>query len=148
MRLRSGRKWQAACKPNFVEDDHSSRRRITANAGSDQPGLRARPARPWARCNASYGVLLRWGLPCLRLYSRSGALLPHLFTLTGPLRTRRYFLCGTCRPEALTLRYRTLSGTLPCGVRTFLSRNFAALRQRSPAACHHSWYRTIAEESQ
>ena len=27
-----------------------------------------------------------WGLPCLRLYSRSGALLPHHFTLT-PART-------------------------------------------------------------
>jgi len=26
-----------------------------------------------------------WGLPCLRLYSRSGALLPHHFTLTPAL---------------------------------------------------------------
>ena len=75
-----------------------------------------------------------WGLPCLRLYSRSGALLPHLFTLTASFRTRRYFLCGTSRPEALTLRSRTLSGTLPCGVRTFLSRrSFAAHQQRSPS---------------
>src|SRR5580692_5282782 len=65
-----------------------------------------------------------WGLPCLRRYRRSGALLPHLFTLTGlasqPI--RRYVLCGTGRPRALTPASRTLSGTLPCGVRTFLPR--------------------------
>ncbi len=75
-----------------------------------------------------------WGLPCLRLYSRSGALLPHLFTLTLRLRAGRYFLCGTCRPGALTLRSRTLSGTLPCGVRTFLPRRTLRFdRQRSPS---------------
>src|ERR1700751_6407203 len=34
----------------------------------------------------------------------------------------RYILCGTSRLTALTPRSRTLSGTLPCGVRTFLSR--------------------------
>ena len=32
-----------------------------------------------------------WGLPCLRPYSRSGALLPHLFTLTSPLRDAAVF---------------------------------------------------------
>jgi len=78
-----------------------------------------------------------WGLPCLRHYCRSGALLPHLFTLTGlavpaialrascPRRStniRRYLFCGTGRPRAFTPASRTLSGTLPCGVRTFLSR--------------------------
>ncbi len=38
-------------------------------------------------------------------------------------RTRRYVFCGTSRPQALKPASRTLSGTLPCGVRTFLSRN-------------------------
>src|SRR5277367_6955197 len=42
--------------------------------------------------------------------------------LPTPLaRHRRYLLCGTSRLAALTPRSRTLSGTLPCGVRTFLS---------------------------
>jgi hypothetical protein len=35
---------------------------------------------------------------------------------------RRYVLCGTSRPRAFTPASRTLSGTLPCGVRTFLPR--------------------------
>jgi len=34
----------------------------------------------------------------------------------------RYILCGTSRPRALTPASRTLSGTLPSGVRTFLPR--------------------------
>ena len=65
-----------------------------------------------------------WGLPCPRLYSRGGALLPHLFTLTLVLsEPGRYLLCGTSRLQALTPESRTLSGTLSCGVRTFLPRN-------------------------
>src|ERR1700678_2407925 len=39
-----------------------------------------------------------------------------------PDRAGRYVLCGTGRPRALTPASRTLSGTLPCGVRTFLPR--------------------------
>ena len=35
---------------------------------------------------------------------------------------RRFILCCTCRPAALKRPSRTLSGTLPCGVRTFLPR--------------------------
>ena len=49
--------------------------------------------------------------------------------------SRRYVFCGTGRPRALTPTSRTLSGTLPCGVRTFLSRNPCSaqrLRQRPP----------------
>ena len=62
-----------------------------------------------------------WGLPCPRHYCRSGALLPHLFTLTLASPPRRYVFCGTFRPSDLNLMSRTLSGTLLCGVRTFLS---------------------------
>ena len=93
-----------------------------------------------------------WGLPCLRRYRRSGAPLPHLFTLTPapgaaansleadrPRNAlhkkgwpRRYVFCGTSRLRAFTPASRMLSGTLPCGVRTFLPRNACALRQRPP----------------
>ncbi len=49
----------------------------------------------------------------------------------------RYILCGTGRPRALTPASRTLSGTLPCGVRTFLSRQ-PLLAQGFPAATARS----------
>ena len=42
----------------------------------------------------------------------------------------RYLLCGTGRLQALKPESRTLSGTLSCGVRTFLPRN----AQSTPAA--------------
>ena len=38
-----------------------------------------------------------WGLPCLPHYCDSGALLPHLFTLTLALPLGRYVFCGTFR---------------------------------------------------
>jgi hypothetical protein len=63
-----------------------------------------------------------WGLPCRCHCWPRGALLPHLFTLTA-LARRRYILCGTFRPPALKPAARTLSGTLSCGVRTFLPRH-------------------------
>ena len=61
-----------------------------------------------------------WGLPCPSHYWDGGALLPHLFTLTSALPLRRFVFCGTFRPSGLNLTSRTLSGTLLCGVRTFL----------------------------
>jgi hypothetical protein len=129
-----------------------------------------------------------WGLPCVAHYCSTGALLPHLFTLTASstqglrnglrllrprarfeqngshrsahpqsnisgsaglrllcprvrLRAdrlapfthlRRYILCGTFRKVALTPPSRTLSGTLLCGVRTFLSLGSAA--RETPAS--------------
>ncbi len=80
-----------------------------------------------------------WGLPCRACYQSRGALLPHLFTLTPPrLRSvRRYVFCCTGRPDALKHPSRTLSGTLPCGVRTFLPRSTACAASGSdhPAAC-------------
>ena len=128
--LCAGPYWQTACKPNFVVDDHSSRPRIAARAHQ-------RPTRRFGASGRHAAVAEAatfppiwscsvWGLPCLRPYSRSGALLPHLFTLTLLLRAGRYIFCGTGRPRALTLQYRTLSGTLPCGVRTFLPRSYLA----------------------
>jgi hypothetical protein len=87
------------CKPNSVVCGHSSRRSVTAYA-HQRPTRRFRqllepPQRigsirsaAWLLAAASLPIwsCSVWGLPCLRLYSRSGALLPHLFTLT-PART-------------------------------------------------------------
>jgi len=76
-----------------------------------------------------------WGLPCPRHYCRGGALLPHLFTLTSALRQRRYIFCGTFRRVSLNPLSRTLSGTLLCGVRTFLPRRLTQRERPSgPAA--------------
>ena len=149
-----------ACKPNSVVCGHSSRRRVTADthqrptrrfplrrlAPPQGPRGRAGPARDCRRLGQPAVSLpiwscSVWGLPCLRPYSRSGALLPHLFTLTLALARWRYLLCGTSRPGALTRRSRTLSGTLPCGVRTFLSRTTSAGSGR-PAHLQFVFYGT------
>jgi hypothetical protein len=89
-----------ACKPNSVVCGHSSRRRVAADA-HQRPTRRFRHLLepPVAyRADTPRGLVLAacaslpiwscsvWGLPCPRLYKRSGALLPHLFTLT-PART-------------------------------------------------------------
>lgn len=57
-----------------------------------------------------------WGLPCHACYQTCGALLPHLFTLTG-------------KPAVCSLWHypsdhsgRALPAILPCGARTFLER--------------------------
>jgi len=153
-------------KPNSVLCGHSSRRSVTACA-HQRPTRRFRPlhwsslaapgrhrTRTLLRVRASLPIwsCSVWGLPCHRHYCRRGALLPHLFTLTGlavqayalrvnhPCRStgsRRYVLCGTGRPRAFTPASRTLSGTLPCGVRTFLSHQ-PSLAQWSPAATARS----------
>jgi hypothetical protein len=54
--------------------------------------------------------------------------------------TRRYFLCGTFRRLALTPASRTLSGTLLCGVRTFLQDRLAPLSATVRSDCQHHHY--------
>jgi hypothetical protein len=118
------------------QDDHSSGPRITARlkrptrrfgAPSRHAPSRSRRSLPIWSCSV-------WGLPCPLHRWSSGALLPHLFTLT-PL-PGRYVFCGTFRRPALTLASRTLSGTLLCGVRTFLPLYLERRRERpsGPAA--------------
>jgi hypothetical protein len=83
------------CKPNSVVCGHSSRRRVAADTHQRptrrfrqklKPPERIGPMRSlaWLLAKASLPIwsCSVWGLPCLRLYSRSGALLPHHFTLT------------------------------------------------------------------
>ena len=84
------------CKPNSVVCGHSSRRRVAADV-HQRPTRRFRPLhgaalrrragtghepRSLARASLPIWSCSVWGLPCLRHYCRSGALLPHLFTLT------------------------------------------------------------------
>ena len=81
-----------------------------------------------------YLVLLRMG------FTLPPTLLPERCALTAPFHPYpfqaqpeghalkgRYVFCGTSRPRDLKPASRTLSGTLPCGVRTFLP--------RQPPAC-------------
>ena len=149
---------QTARKPNSVLDDHSSRRRITAALEQPTRGLRL----PLSfRSRAPSALAHRAGTPRPPGEWRSG---PCLFGLApcgvyiaasvtsravrsyrtfSPLplarlrSLRRYVFCCTGRPDGLNHPSRTLSGTLPCGVRTFLSRSTACAASGSdhPAAC-------------
>ena len=134
---------QAARKPNSVLSDHSSRLAITdelqqptrrfrhkfSSPGRDGPS-RIRRLKSSGKLPA-YLVLLRVG------FTKPPALLSTRWALTPPFhpylkpRTwvplgespnnlRRFAFCCTGRNLALTPDSRTLSGTLPCGVRTFL----------------------------
>ena len=153
------------CKPNSVcryrQDDHSSGPRITARLkrptrrfcapSRHAPAVAAKSScsylAAWSPCVMKTLQRRRnflpiwscsvWGLPCPLHYCRGGALLPHLFTLTSRIRrcARRYVLCGTSRQPGLNPASRTLSGTLLCGVRTFLPRSLTKRERPSgPAA--------------
>ena len=87
---------------------------LAINAPSRHAPARKRSSFPIWSCSV-------WGLPCPQHYCRGGALLPHLFTLTSTSRSRRFVFCGTFRQLNLNSASRMLSGTLLCGVRTFLS---------------------------
>src|SRR5271157_5374041 len=93
------------CKPNSVVCGHSSRRRVAADTHQRptrrfrqllEPPGRVGPMRSgaWLLAHASLPIwsCSVWGLPCLRRYRRSGALLPHHFTLTGGLAVQAYAL--------------------------------------------------------
>jgi hypothetical protein len=95
-----------------------------------------------------YLVLLRVGfaLPAPLLERRCALTAPFHPYPAVPLRPRsiwrrlsgtagRYVFCGTCRQPTLKSASRTLSGTLLCGVRTFLP-HFLTKRERpsGPAA--------------
>ena len=144
------------CKPNSVcrcrQDDHSSGPCITARLkrptrrfcapSRHAPAVAAKSScshlAAWSPCTMKTLQRRRnflpiwscsvWGLPCPHDYSYGGALLPHLFTLTRALRPGRYILCGTFRRAGLNRPSRTLSGTLLCGVRTFLCLATAIVR--------------------
>ena len=113
--------------------------------GVEEPPSRAKPSRktrwraepacvPPKRELPPYLVLLRVG------FALPATLLPQRCALTAPFHpypaaAGRYVFCGTFRQPALTLASRTLSGTLLCGVRTFLPRHLPRRERPSgPAA--------------
>ena len=116
-------------------DGHSSGPRITARLKRPTRRLlRTEPARiPGEPRSLPIWSCSVWGLPCPLHYCNGGALLPHLFTLT-PL-PGRYVFCGTSRQPGLNPASRTLSGTLLCGVRTFLPRRPKAPRATVRSSC-------------
>src|SRR5271167_1986915 len=128
------------------QDGHSSGPRITAGLKRPTRRLwRAEPARTRPKPDSlpiwSCSV---WGLPCPPHYCGGGALLPHLFTLT-PL-PRRDVFCGTSRQPGLNPASRTLSGTLLCGVRTFLPRRRSAESDRPVQLPTESLYAIAAAQ--
>ncbi len=71
------KKGKLADKPGSVVGSHSSRRSVTRTLWRPTRGQREpRYCPPIWPCSG-------WGLPCHLRYRKRGALLPHLFTLTG-----------------------------------------------------------------
>ncbi len=101
-------------------------------SAADRAGLRISSLFGLAPCGVYHASAVTVG--AVRSY-RTFSPLPPSLTSRG-----RYILCGTCRLAALKPRSRTLSGTLPCGVRTFLSRLGLRLAGSGRPACLHLNY--------
>jgi hypothetical protein len=138
--LRRSRHFQdrvSACNQLCRSQPIRLRKHVPGNALSDLPGTSARRAgtrRHCCRTRSLFGLAPCGVYPAsvvtagaVRSY-RTFSPLPWL-----PAKRGRFVFCGTGRPGALTLRSRMLSGTLPCGVRTFLRRFACAPRQRPPS---------------
>jgi len=139
---------QAACKPNSVEDDHSSRRRITARA-------RQRPTRGWWRAGPARVGSSRRKLPAYLVLLRVG------FTLPPPLPPERCALTAPFHPyPALAdvavsslwhLPSRSLDAPVPDVIRHTAPRSsdfpppapLAKPRQRSPSRLLSLSYRRL-----
>ncbi len=94
-------------------------------AGAGRPSLALRRDRlPICSCT-------RWGLPCHLRHRRCGALLPHRFTLATRASRRRSAVCSLWHFPA-GHPDRSLTGTLPCGARTFLGDPCPADRRVRP----------------
>ena len=145
-----GRSSRRTCKPNSVPGRNQGTAIPLGPAllpgSSDLPGSftgRAgpRPSRKAGRNSSPIWSCSVWGLPCPGHCCPGGALLPHLFTLTPTNRGGMFSVALSVgriertpgqRPGATHSNppSRTLSGTLLCGVRTFLPRIACAIRQR------------------
>src|SRR5579872_609146 len=83
----------------------------------------------------SYLVLLRVGFAMPRALLRERCALTAPFhPYLGPCGLGRYVLCCTFRLAGLNPPSRTLSGTLLCGVRTFLSLRHGRQQSSGPAS--------------
>ena len=96
-------------KPSSVVDNHSSRRQITLPLKQPTRTLSG-PLIEFLCGLATSGVY-----PAANRYRRHGALLPHPFTLTA------YAAVCSLLHWSSAHAAQTLSGTLPCVARTFLS---------------------------
>ena len=84
---------------------------LARRAGTHRNYSRIRPLFGLAPCGVCHAPVITDGpVRSYRTFS----------PLPSSCEERRYRLCGTFRPAALTPPSRTLSGTLLCGVRTFL----------------------------
>ena len=116
-------RWEWACKPDSVVDDHLSGTAVAdgltrATRATAGPALTA----PICPCSG-------WGLPSRRVCRDAGALLPHRFSFS-PARSAgesSFLWHFPSRHRALPL-----AGTLPCGVRTFLTRPKRPTRSSGP----------------
>jgi len=125
-----------ACKPDSVVDDH-----LSGTAVAD--GLtRAYPSAGRASLNRSYLPLLRVGFAKPPRCRDAGALLPHRFSFSSVLKTGEFsFLWHfPSRRRALLL-----AGTLPIGVRTFLTPHKETRGRPAHSRGHHSRVRALYE---
>ena len=105
-----------ACKPDSVEDDH-----LSGTAVAD--GLkRANPSAGRAGLNRSYLPLLRVGFAKPPRCRDAGALLPHRFSFSPDQPFGRAGESSFLWHFPSACAALPLAGTLPCGVRTFLTR--------------------------
>ena len=132
---------ERACKPNFVsaacavEGNHSSRpfvaERLERPTQKRCPLFSRTPSGQLGRIVSLFGLAPRGVYPAALVTKRAGGLLPHRFThnlLTRLVCSLLHLSSPGC-PGA-----RTLSGSLPFGVRTFLfSQGEATARLRSIA---------------
>ena len=116
--MRSLSRCDRVCKPGSVIDSHLSSH-IVAN--TVKPPSRKQPGRP----DVSSAVLLRIEFAAMDTSAPSGALLPHLSTLT--IVKMAVYLCCTFPEVAFGGRYPL---SLPCGARTFLMYGISALYPR------------------
>jgi hypothetical protein len=101
--------------------------RALLRGSSDLPGGCGAPSRHASLRNRSFpGNPSLFGLapcgvcPARRITATAVRSYRTFSPLPGPCGPRRYVFCGTFRPTGLNRPSRTLSGTLLCGVRTFL----------------------------
>src|SRR5260221_5770404 len=120
------------CKPNSVEDDHSSRPAIAG--GLKRPTRKFRAPSRHAYKLAPVTSPLFGLAPCGVCHAPCIAARPvrsyRTFSPLLRIAVQRYLLCGTFRQPGLNPAAQALPGTLLFGVRTFLSPRGSARKIR------------------
>src|SRR6187397_1408932 len=128
-------KKESACKPGFVEDDHSSGIAVT---GDLKRPTRKHGGTPAATCVATSLFGLAPGGVCraAECCHRRGALLPHHFTLTSFIAEASAVCFLLHFPSAHAAQ--ALPGTSSAGARTFLHISREMQRPSGRLRGHHS----------